>query len=256
MSTRLDREREFHDHGYTENVRQPTRRFYAVTGAISRWHKDSLSAAAFPGARALEYGCGRGSRAFHLARAGANVVGIDISPVAIEQATEEGRAEGLGDRLEFRVMDAEHLDYPDGSFDIITGSGVLHHLDLERAYGEVARVLAPTGVGLFEEPLGHNPAINAYRNRTPQMRTVDEHPLLMSDLEMAERYFGEVGTQFFTLSTLAAFPLRNMPGFERLVDGLDSIDRGLFRVAPALRRYAWMVGLTLRKPKPAAAASS
>jgi SAM-dependent methyltransferase len=248
MNARLEREREFHDRAYAEDVRAPARRFYAVTGALLKWYRGTLSAHA-PGARVLEYGCGPGSRAFDLARSGARAVGIDISPVAIEQATERARGEGLADQLEFRVMDAEHLDFPDASFDMVCGSGILHHLDLTRAYPEIARVLEPNGIGVFEEPLGHNPAINAYRRRTPALRTVDEHPLLMSDFVLAERFFGDVETRFYTLSSLAAIPLRDLPGFDGIVDGLDGLDRWLFRVAPVLRRYAWMVGLTLRAPR-------
>jgi len=249
MNARLEREREFHDRAYAEDLRAPARRFYAVTGALARWYRGTLSAHA-QGARVLEYGCGPGSRAFDLVRGGASrVVGIDISPVAIEQATERGRAEGLADQLEFRVMDAEQLEFPDASFDMVCGSGILHHLDLTRAYAEIARVIDADGIGVFEEPLGHNPAINAYRKRTPTIRTVDEHPLRMSDFVLAERFFGEVDTRFFTLSSLAAIPLRDLPGFDGIVGGLDSFDRWLFRMAPAMRRYAWMVGITLRAPR-------
>jgi SAM-dependent methyltransferase len=248
MDARLDREREFHDRAFAENVRARVKGFYAVTGALFEWYEDELAKRA-PGARALEYGCGPGSRAFHLARQGADVVGIDISPVAIEQAAEQGRAEGLEDKLEFRVMDAEALELEDDSFDIVCGSGIIHHLDLARSYAEIARVLKPDGVGLFTEPLGHNPAINWYRNRTPDMRTVDEHPLLMKDLDLAERWFGDVGARFFTLAPLLAIPLRNRAGFERVVATLDGVDRALFRAIPPLRRQAWMVGLTLTEPR-------
>jgi SAM-dependent methyltransferase len=248
MDARLEREREYHDRAFGEGVRASAKRFYSVTGAMLSWYEQTLSARA-PGARALEYGCGPGSRAFHLARDGAHVVGIDISPVAIEQATEHGRAEGLEDRLEFRVMNAEQLDFPDASFDIVCGSGILHHLDLARAYAEIARVLEPAGIAVFTEPLGHNPAINAYRNRTPALRTVDEHPLLMDDLALAKRFFEEVEVRFFTLTSLAAIPLRDRPGFERVLGGLDRLDSLLFRVAPPLRRHAWMVAITLRRPR-------
>lgn len=250
MDVRLEREREFHDRAFAENVRASAGRFYAVTEAMFRWYEQRLSQLA-PGARALEYGCGPGSRAFHLARAGAEVVGIDISPVAIEQATQRGRDEGLADRLQFRVMDAEHLELPDRSFDIVCGSGILHHLDLAHAYGEIARVLRPSGVGVFTEPLGHNPAINAYRNRTPELRTVDEHPLLMSDLDLAGQCFEGLETRFFTLCALAAIPLRDRRGFTRTLATLDALDRLLFRTFPPLRRQAWMVGMVLRHPRDA-----
>jgi SAM-dependent methyltransferase len=252
MEARLEREREFHDRAFAENVRASAKRFYSVTGALFAWYEEQLAALA-PGARALEYGCGPGSRAFHLARHGAHVVGIDISPVAIEQATEQGRAEGLADRLEFRVMDAEHLDFPDDSFDVVCGSGILHHLDLARSYAEIARVLKPGGTAVFTEPLGHNPAINAYRNRTPELRTVDEHPLLMPDLELARSSFEQVDARFFTLAPLAAIPLRNRRGFERLVARLEGVDRWLFRLVPPLRRHAWMVGMTLSRPRSSSA---
>lgn len=246
---RLEREQEFHDRAFAEGVRATTGRFYSVTDAFFAWYETTLRRLA-PGARTLEYGCGQGSAAFDLARSGADVIGIDISPVAVEQATARGAAEGLSERLDFRVMDAENLDFPDDSFDVVCGSGILHHLDLARSYAEIARVLKPGGTAVFTEPMGHNPAINAYRNRTPQLRTVDEHPLLMDDLELARRWFGDVDTVFWTMTSLAAFPLRERRHFQRVVDALDGVDRLLFRVAPPLRRYAWMAGMTMRAPHP------
>jgi SAM-dependent methyltransferase len=248
MDSRVEREREFHDRAFADDVRAPAKRFYSVTRALSRWYGEELNLSPANG-RALEYGCGRGSRAFDLARRGTSVCGIDISRVAIEQATERGRAEGLEDRLEFRVMDAEQLEFSDESFDLVCGSGILHHLNLERAYSEIARVLKPSGMAVFDEPLGHNPAINAYRRRTPELRTVDEHPLLMRDLTLAERFFGDVTTRFFTLTALVAVPLRDRQGFAPLLNFLDRLDAALFRAIPALRRNAWMVGMTLRQPR-------
>lgn len=247
MDARLERERAFHDRAFAENVRARTKRFYAVAPAMYRWYESTLQAHA-GGARALEYGCGPGSRAFDLARCGAHVVGIDISPVAIEQATARGRSEGLSDRLEFRVMDAERLDFGDDSFDLVCGSGILHHLELDRAYSEVARVMTSAGIGVFTEPLGHNPAINAFRNRTPALRTPDEHPFLMSDLERASRYFGSVDTTFFTLTPLAAIPLIGRSRFDAVVRTLETVDRVAFRALPPLRRHAWMAGITLGSP--------
>ena len=87
------------------------------------------------------------------------------------------------------------------------------------------------------------------------MRTVDEHPMLMQDFELAKRCFGGVETRFFTLSSLAAIPLRKRPSFDRVVGGLDALDRALFRAIPPLRRHAWMAGIVLRSPRPPAAAA-
>ncbi|HWV85852.1 MAG TPA: class I SAM-dependent methyltransferase [Capillimicrobium sp.] len=248
-ATRLDRERAFHDRAFSEQTRAEVRRFYSVTGALRAWYEAELTRRA-PGAEALEYGCGPGSAAYLLADRGAVVTGIDLSPVAIDLARREGERRWLENRLDFQVMDAEHLDFADDSFDVVCGSGIIHHLDLERAYSEIARVLHPRGAAVFIEPMGHNPLINAYRNRTPQLRTVDEHPLRMADLKLAKRWFGSVETRFFTLTSLAAVPLRERSIFGGLVRALDRVDAGLFRVLPPLRRQAWMVGMVLSDPLP------
>jgi ubiquinone/menaquinone biosynthesis C-methylase UbiE len=76
---------------------------------------------------------------------------------------------------QFDVMNAEELEFEDAAFDVIFGSGIIHHLDVPRAYSELARVLAPGGSAVFVEPLGHNPLIRVFRNRTPELRTPDEH---------------------------------------------------------------------------------
>lgn len=43
---------------------------------------------------------------------------------------------GEEDRIEFRVLDAEYLDFPDDAFDLVCGLGAIHHLDLESALSE------------------------------------------------------------------------------------------------------------------------
>jgi SAM-dependent methyltransferase len=148
----------------------------------------------------------------------------------------------------FEVMDAEHLTFPDASFDVICGSGILHHLDLARANTEIARCLAPQGEAVFVEPLGHNPAINAYRRFTPGLRTPDEHPLRMADFAAMRRSFGDVDVRYYALAALAAVPLRNRPSFPKMLERLEHFDATLFRRVPAVRRYAWYSRIVLRDP--------
>jgi SAM-dependent methyltransferase len=65
-------------------------------------------------------------------------------------ATLERNAEGLGLDLTTRTADAESLPFEDESFDLVLGHAVLHHIpDLDRAFAEFARVLAPGGTLLF-----------------------------------------------------------------------------------------------------------
>jgi ubiquinone/menaquinone biosynthesis C-methylase UbiE len=208
---------------------------------------------AAPGADVLEYGCGDGSSAFLLAEREAKVTGIDISPERIKRATAEARARKV-ENVSFRVMNAERLEFEDNSFDLICGTSIIHHLDLDRSSAELVRTLKPTGQAVFLEPLGHNPVINAFRRRTPGYRTSDEHPLLMRDLKFLARRFEVVDARFFHLISLAAYPFHSQRRFGTILRAFDRVDSSVFAVAPLLRRYAWIVVLTLGRPRTGSAA--
>jgi SAM-dependent methyltransferase len=244
VDDRKTRERDFHDAAFGGETERRSNRFYALAESSSADYREALLSRA-PGRRILEYGCGPDSYAFALARSN-DVVAIDISPVAIELARKDAATRGL--QIDFRVMDAETLEFESASFDLVCGKAILHHLDLERAYAEIARVLKPGGMAIFWEPLGHNALINLYRARTPSERTPDEHPLLVDDLRLAGKFFESVSVRFYHLATLAAIPLLSTPFVAPVTRALDSIDRMLFSILPAVRRYAWVCVLTLSKP--------
>jgi ubiquinone/menaquinone biosynthesis C-methylase UbiE len=245
---RYKSEREFHDRIFSDGSRAVADKFYFAAEGAKRFYERVLVEG--PPGEALEYGCGRGSHAHMLARAGWKVVGIDISPEAIRQAGRRSEAEGLTERVSFRVMNAERLELPDASVDLIYGSGILHHLDLNASLGEVARVLRPDGRAVFLEPLGHNPLINLYRRRTPGLRTADEHPLRMEELRGMRRHFERVDVTPFHLTVLATVPFRERRWFEPARTALDVFDRLLFRL-PGVGRLAWQVTLVLRRPRQA-----
>lgn len=248
-AARYERERAFHDERYVDDgARAKTEKYYEAGDAAGYRYRSLLDAIP-DGARVLEYGCGTGSAAFDLAGRGLEVVGIDISPVAIEVAEAEAERVGVADRASFQVMNAEALDLPAESFDVVCGSGVLHHLDLARALPEVERVLRPEGWAVFVEPLGHNPVINAYRRRTPEMRTPDEHPLRIEDFELARRSFDRVDVDYFNLLTLAGVPFRRFSFHSRLHDLLHRSDQRLFRRSRGLRRHAWVAVVRLARPQ-------
>lgn len=251
---RTDREAAFHDEAFATRTRQRAARYYAAArGAKAHY----LGLVLGDGSRRtiLEYGCGTGSAAFDLASAarerGGGITGIDVSEVGLRQARQRAQALGLGQAVRFLQMDAEHLRFPDRHFDLVCGSGILHHLDLDRALAEVRRVLKPDGAAVFFEPLAHNPLIRLYRRLTPALRTPDEHPLTVSDLRRAAAQFASADLRFFGLLALGAVALHRRPGFERALRLLEALDRRLLS-RPWLQRHAWIVVLHLRGPQPTA----
>lgn len=250
MDSKQRKEADFHDTAYSNGLRKNVSRFYLILESCHGFYRNYLRTHCQAN-HVLELGCGQDSNAFFMARGGAaEVTGIDISSVAIEQAAQRaGRERITGTR--FHVMDAEALEFPDNSFDLVCGVAILHHLDLNKTLSEIARTLKPGGTAIFLEPLCHNPIINLYRRLTPQLRTEDEHPLSMNDLRMAERYFGKLETRFFHLLSLAMAPFSKLPGFDRLVNICDTSDQAIFKLAPFLRKYAWTVGIIFSMPRKA-----
>jgi ubiquinone/menaquinone biosynthesis C-methylase UbiE len=98
-----------------------------------------------PGTRLLDVGCGAGQLALIAARAGAQVIGCDISTNWLEKA----RARAADERLEiiFEEGDAESLPYADAQFDVVTsliGAMFAPRPDLVAA--ELTRVCRPGGI--------------------------------------------------------------------------------------------------------------
>jgi len=97
-----------------------------------------------PGERVLDVCCGPGYRAGTAAARGAVSVGIDIAPGMVDEARRR-----FPD-AEFRVGDAEELNFPDAVFDaVICAFGLLHLPDPDKAIGEAFRVLIPGGLYVF-----------------------------------------------------------------------------------------------------------
>jgi ubiquinone/menaquinone biosynthesis C-methylase UbiE len=196
----------------------------------------------------LDYGCGPGWYTQRLALhfIDAEVVGIDLSDVAVEQAARRMKKLGICN-ASFQAMDAEHLTFEDESFDLVTGLGILHHLELKQALNEIERVLTPGGAAVFVEPLAHNPGLRLFRRLTPLMRTEDEHPLTMRDLKVVASCFSEVQNHFVNLTTLIAVPVPRWLGRTLFISALGACDQVLFEMLPLSRRFAWSVVIVAHK---------
>jgi 2-polyprenyl-3-methyl-5-hydroxy-6-metoxy-1,4-benzoquinol methylase len=103
----------------------------------------------------LDIGCGFGGLSLHLRRLGHEVLGIDISNLAIQGAKEIAQARKLlDDKLEYRVMDITQSEQLGDKFDLIIDSHLLHCLtrDDERAayFNFIKSHLKPDGKYLLE----------------------------------------------------------------------------------------------------------
>jgi SAM-dependent methyltransferase len=247
--------------GFHDRLRSPALRedpeLYAHLTANKKWYTVARRSQEFtenylrqhsPNSRALDYACGDGNYSLLMAKAGADVTGIDISEMSVQNAEREAMRRGL--RVQFQVMDCERMTFPDRIFDLINVNGVLHHLDLSQAYPEMTRVLKPTGSVFCMEALAHNPIFHKYRRMTPHLRTEFEtdHILRRRDVLAARRYFNRIEWRFFHLASLAAVPFRNTRLFKPFLSVLETADSALLSVAP-VRWWAWQIAFVLSEPK-------
>jgi ubiquinone/menaquinone biosynthesis C-methylase UbiE len=168
----------------TERIRDANIRYHdaAARGYDSKWAIDygeiggrqvlgklSKALGTEPGRyqRALEIGAGTGYFSLNLLQQGVvgSAVATDISPGMLERLSVT--AAELGLQVDTRQADAESLPFPDGSFDLVLGHAVLHHLPgLDQALSEFRRVLAPGGTLAFMgEPSAHGDRLAAMPKR-------------------------------------------------------------------------------------------
>lgn len=97
-----------------------------------------------PETKFLDVACGNGNLAIPASKLGAKVKGMDIAPEMILQARERAKAEGV--EAEFAEGDAEVLQYPDDSFDVVaTMFGAMFAPRPELVASELLRVCKPGG---------------------------------------------------------------------------------------------------------------
>ncbi len=99
------------------------------------------------GEQVLDVACGTGITAITACRAGAKVIGIDITPDLLERAKEEAALAGLIEGIEWKHGDAEDFPFPDNSFDIVFSS--LGHMFAPRPTIAAEELIRVTKVGGF-----------------------------------------------------------------------------------------------------------
>lgn len=239
-----DRKNEVKEGSDTYDKFYGNRKYYVATASsreyTANWIAEHAKDKVF-----LDYACGNGGNAIAAAKAGAKLaLGLDISPVSVQNAKADAEAAGVTDRTEFFQADCENTKLPDNSIDTIICSGMLHHLDLSFAFPEIRRILKPGGRILAVEALDYNPAIKLYRMMTPDMRTDWEkaHILSLADVRFARRFFDVGDIRYWHILGVAAAKAGPLAPLLHKVDGL------LCNV-PGIQLMSWIFTFELMKPE-------
>jgi 2-polyprenyl-3-methyl-5-hydroxy-6-metoxy-1,4-benzoquinol methylase len=161
-------------------------RFLAGRGAGEVWNWETpagrlrwarrvkmLTSHLAPGMEVLELGCGTGYFTKEIAKTGAQLTAIDISPELIEIAEQTVRN---AERITFSIQNAYAMNLEDDRFDAVVGSSILHHLNVALALRECFRVLKPGGTICFTEPNMLNPQIALQKNIPFLKRRLGDSP--------------------------------------------------------------------------------
>lgn len=216
--------------------------------------------AALDGKDVLEIGCGSGVHAKLLARAGARVTAIDLTPTAVELTRR--RLELAGLEAEVLEADAEAMPFEDRSFDFAWSWGVIHHSErTDRVIAEVARVLRPGG--RFSFMVYHRNSITWWGQYQLARGVLKGELLRMRPAEVADKYADGVIARHYTRRELAAalapaftdVELRVMGQYGEAVPLPARLRRRVDRVVPpavrepVLRRAGWFLFATaVRRP--------
>src|SRR3989344_8533731 len=248
METRKQKEIEYYDksaratdggdfEGFTPTALNSFRFLYELVAPLIK------------GKNVLDYGCGNGIHTGFLAEHAAKVTAIDLSEKSLETARKRFNTQD-GLRIKFLKMDAEKMDFPDGSFDVVFDGGTFSSLDIAKAIPEIARVLKLSGVLVGIETFGHNPILNLKRKLNVLRGTRPEwaatHILRQEDVKLMSRYFQNVKLYYFHIVSWAAFPFLRFPSGKLLLKLLEAIDTALVKI-PFMRKYAFKVVFIVSK---------
>jgi len=192
----LEEERKWWDKGEAGNEKGkpfPAKHHFAHGAVRSRLYDTLLILGCNSNSLILEVGCGTGEDAVYVQKASNNIIGVDISNTALKKFKANG-FEGI-------LANTETLPFPDGLFDYIMCSGLLHHLvgqgDLIHYLNEFVRVTKPGGYVIALEPNVFNHSgllMNIFNSIKPGITGLVPHERALSPIYL-RNIFSKAGLE-------------------------------------------------------------
>ncbi|MCK4293069.1 MAG: methyltransferase domain-containing protein [Planctomycetes bacterium] len=234
-----------------EDIQRHPNRFIVDDSRYSPYqiHQDLVkSMGRLKGKRVLDLGSGRGNFSVFLTKQGAKTMGVDLGPQLMAGARSLAAVNHVD--CEFQEANVSNLPFEEGSYDIVVGLGILHHLsqsDLKKALQETYRVLKKNGVAFFCEPVENSKVFDFIQNIFPAgkkgsnyyrpsilqrkawrqfVRKIDERPLTNRELVLAGGQFARINIRTYGL--LIRFQ-RLIGRYRKTLKAIEAIDKVLLR---------------------------
>lgn len=197
----------------------------------------------------LEVGCGTGELAVYMSKRGANVTATDLSGNAIERTRELAEVNQVKETMALHQVDALNLGKLGKKFDLIVGKFILHHVEpFDEFVDVIYGLLKEDGRVVFMENSSRNPVLKFARNNLvgrfgiPKHGDFDEYPLEPAEVELMARRFEKSKQkypEFVFFGLLNTYLFRGWELLSPVMAMTEWIDRTVYKLAPAVRKYSY-----------------
>ena len=187
----------------------------------------------------LEIGCGSGEQAVYFASQGTKVTVIDLSSESLKRT--QKLAEEKKVTVSAMQMNAERLEFPSDSFDLVYINSTLMHVDKLRVLEECSRILRKEGKLVIVEPLQYALFVQMYRLFSSYRKMKPRYATLKMFKE-GKKYFSEFQHKEFYFLASLFLPIYYFKStlLHRLYDRAATIDSWLLKIFPLLRKACWV----------------
>lgn len=206
-----------------------------------------------------DFGCGDAINSCQTAKIVENVklCAFDISPELVDIVEKRVKLNGLSNKVDFFVGDAEKDALKGKAFDVMLVLSILHHIDIKKAMPKLLAATKPGGTIIIKEPIAFSKSLQFLRDLTPVSKDVspDERQLTEDEIKYLEKSLDNPTIIYFGLVArlIRLLPNRNKidqghPFTKGIVHTLSWLDWLIFKTIPYLKKYSGTVLIIGKNP--------